>query len=131
LMNEATVGLAECEPAGSERGVELAKQEAAIVEYDKTRVLPVYDVLSSADQEVIARNAGDVFRIAEMAPERMFRVEAILKLGRYRFDAARMGDQLAAPRVLRRIRGNESDPVIRAAVAAALGLTIEEYRTIH
>jgi hypothetical protein len=60
----------------------------------------------------------------------MFRVEAILKIGRYRFDAARKGDQLAAPRVLRRL-ADDPDPVIQAAANAALALTLEQYRTIH
>ena len=55
-------------------------------------------LLASADPVKIAANAGDIFRFAAKSQERMFRVEAILKLGRYRFDAARSADQIAAPR---------------------------------
>jgi hypothetical protein len=84
----------------------------------------------SADAPRIAANAGDVIRFAKMAKERMFRVEAILKLGRYRFDSARGADQLAAPRILGELE-KDPDPVIETAAEAALGLTIEQYRMIH
>jgi hypothetical protein len=130
LMNGAVTVLAEMEPDGSATRKQLLDQQAASVGFDRSNVLPIYEALSSADQQRIAANAGDVFRFATKARERMFRVEAILKLGRYRFDAARQADQLAAPRFLRRL-SDDSDPVIRAAASAAGKLTIEEYRMIH
>jgi hypothetical protein len=118
------------EPGGSAEQKFLQDQEAATVEFDKNSVLPIYEVLVSADPQRVAANAGDVFRFATLAKERMFRVEAILKLGRYRFDAARQADQIAAPRFLRRM-ATDPDPVIRAAATAAGGLTVEQYRMIH
>ena len=98
LMNGATTALAEMEPTGSPKQKLLQEQQNRAVEFDQKNVLPIYEVLVSADQERIAANAGDVFRFATMAGERMFRVEAILKLGRYRFDSARQADQIAVPR---------------------------------
>ncbi|HEX4053793.1 MAG TPA: hypothetical protein VHX86_05975 [Tepidisphaeraceae bacterium] len=130
LMDGATTALAEMEPAGSARQKTLQDQQSAMVDFDQKNVQPIYDVLASADPQRIAANAGDVFRFATRGRERMFRVEAILKLGRYRYDAARMADQLAAPRFLSRL-SRDSDPVIRAAATAAADLTIEQYRMIH
>jgi hypothetical protein len=94
-------------------------------------IKPIYsEVISRADMQSIGQHAGDIFRIARMSKERMFRVEAVLKLGRYRFDSARAADQLAVPRILRGFQ-SDPDPVIRAAALGAGGLTLEEYRGIH
>jgi len=130
LMDGATTALAEMEPAGSPRALVLQGQESAMEGYDHDVVEPIYEVLTSADPEKIAANAGDIFRFATRAQERMFRVEAILKLGRYRFNSARAADQLAAPRFLR-VLAQDPDPAIRAAAQAAAGLTVEQYRMIH
>ena len=130
LMDGATTALAEMEAAGSPEQKQLQDQQAATVDFDQKNVLPIYEVLASADQQRIAANAGDVFHFATKARERMFRVEAILKVGRYRFDAARQADQIAAPRFLRRL-SDDPDPAVRAAAGAAAGLTVEEYRMIH
>jgi hypothetical protein len=130
LMDGATTALSDLEGPGAPRGRALADRQSDLVKYDQYHVLPIYQVLSSADQQTIAENAGDVFRFAAKARERMFRVEAILKLGRYRFDAARQADQLSAPHVLRRLE-DDPDPVIHTAAQAAMGLSIEQYRMIH
>ena len=129
LMDGATVNLSELEPDDRSLKEALAAQES-IIQGNQERVAKIWEVLSSASQERIAANAGDVFRFAAKSKERMFRVEAILKLGRYRFDAARAADQLAAPRVLRNLE-QDPDPVIQAAARAAANLTIEQYRMIH
>jgi hypothetical protein len=130
LMNGATDGLAELEPAGSAKQQMLSAQSSTMSDFNQQNVDPIYKVLSSIDPEKIAENAGDVFCFATRAGERMFRVEAILKLGRYRFNSARQADQLAAPRFLQKLQ-SEPDPVIRAAASAAAGLTVEQYRMIH
>jgi hypothetical protein len=130
LMDGATTALAEMEPAGSAKAQMLEGQEAAMEGYDHDVVEPIYEVLTSADPAKIAANAGDIFRFATRSRERMFRVEAILKLGRYRFNSARAADQMAAPRFLRFL-GHDADPAVRAAAQAAGGLTVEQYRMIH
>jgi len=130
LMNEATAGLAECETADSPARDELTKQESAVAAFDQEHVRPIYQVLVSGDPAAIAANAGDIFVFATSARERMFRVEAILKLGRYRFDAARNADQMAVPRYLRKL-ANDPDPAVRVAATAARDLTLEQYRMIH
>jgi hypothetical protein len=130
LMNGALTGLSDLEPENSPKSKALQDQASAMVDFDHQDVQPLYEVLASIDPAKVAANAGDVFRFAARARERMFRVEAILKLGRYRFDAARAADQLAAPRFLRSF-GNDPDPVIRTAAQAAANLTLEQYRMIH
>jgi hypothetical protein len=130
LMDGALTGLAELEPANSTAAQAYSNDESTLQEFDQERVEPVYEMLSSADPAKIAFNAGDVFRFATVAQERMFRVEATLKLGRYRFNAVRAADQLAVPRFLRRL-ASDPDPAVRAAAQAAEGLTVEQYRMIH
>jgi hypothetical protein len=94
------------------------------------RLIPIWQVISSINQDVIARTAGDVAVFAERSQERMWRVEAALKLGRYRFDAGTAGDQLGAARVLRRLLA-DPDPAVAAAARAGLNLDIQTYRMIH
>jgi hypothetical protein len=130
LMDGATTALAEMEPPNSPKAQTLQDQANAMVSFDQQSVQPIYEVLASADPTRIAANAGDIFRFATKSQERIFRVEAILKLGRYRFDAARAADQLAAPRFLR-ILAHDPDPCLRAAAQAATTLTLEQYRMIH
>jgi hypothetical protein len=130
LLTASLQCLAECEPEGSQQKKDFLWQIQILTNYDTEHVLPIYKVLASANQATIAQSAGDVFAFAMDSRERMFRVEAILKLGRYRFDALRNADQLGAGRTIARLV-NDSDPVIKTAANAAQELTIEQYRMIH
>jgi hypothetical protein len=60
----------------------------------------------------------------------MWRTEAILSLGRMRLfvGTARGADQRGASKLLKKL-AESSDDVTRAAAKAALGLTVEQYRT--
>ncbi|MDP9173359.1 MAG: hypothetical protein M3O30_05780 [Planctomycetota bacterium] len=130
LIDEAIIGLEECEPPDSAARNPLELGRDDLIQHNSERLNMIYKPLSSADPEVIATNAGDVFAFAVECKERMFRVEAILKLGRYRFNAARKGDQLAAGRYLRKL-AKDPDLVIATAAIAARDLTLEQYRMIH
>ena len=130
LMNTAAAALAECAPTGSAEQSALTAQSAAITQYDTDHVAPIYQAITSVDQADIAVHAGDIFRFADLSQDRMIRVEAILSVGRLRFDADRSGDQYAAPRELAKLQG-DADPVIRAAADAAANLTLEQYRAFH
>jgi hypothetical protein len=99
---------------------------AARVEYVKPRIQDVQRVIVSVDQSVLEQHAGDVFYFARGARDRMWRVEAIFKLGRYRFNAGRIGDQNNAMLVIRELL-DDPDPVIQAAATAARDLTKEQY----
>ena len=96
LMDEAATGLAELED--QPRRSQLQQHVAAMVDYDAQKVRPIYEALYSADPDESAVHAGDVFVFAAKSRERMFRVEAILALGRMRFSAERNADQRAAGR---------------------------------
>ncbi|MGA3066781.1 MAG: hypothetical protein ABSF29_08045 [Tepidisphaeraceae bacterium] len=128
LMDESTIGLAGCETG--DRAEQLQNQEAAMRDYETNHVEPIYQALSTADQEEIALHAGDIFQFATQSQDRMIQVEAVLALGRLRFDAARNADQQAAPRYIAKAAASP-DPAVQAAAAAAGGLTLEQYRMIH
>ncbi|HSV13384.1 MAG TPA: hypothetical protein VLI90_03950 [Tepidisphaeraceae bacterium] len=99
----------------------------------EAKVKPVWDVVSSADEGIIAGYAGDIFVLAQdRTIEKMWRVEATLKLGRMLYMAGRRGDQLAAKRVLREMSADTSeDPAVRTAADQARNLTIQQYRTLR
>lgn len=97
------------------------------------KIKPVWAVLSSIDQATIGEHAGDLFALAgDGSIERLWRVEATLKLGRLRFFATRRGDQLAAKRVLREMTQDaQLDPAVKIAAEQARDLTIEQYRMLR
>ncbi|MDQ3439968.1 MAG: hypothetical protein M3478_06410 [Planctomycetota bacterium] len=108
------------------------KFEAARRSTYTAHVLPVAQRLISIDARVVSEHAGDVFHLANHADDRMWRVEAILALGRMRFfvgEGRRLGDQRGATKQLKQLV-NDKDPVIRAAAKAALDLTREQMRTL-
>jgi hypothetical protein len=114
-----------------------ASRAKAVKEFDQARklyvteqILPMTRILLSVDQPTIDRHFGDVLHFARHAKERMWRVEAIFSLARYRFDAARIGDQNIANQILRDLAANDPDPIIRTAAIAARDLTIEKYRML-
>jgi hypothetical protein len=85
-----------------------------------------------------ATDAGDTFALAMQNPDRMWRVESILKIGRYKFNASRYGDQVGAKRMLENPEkykytdwSKDPDPAVRAAAKAAKELTIEQFRMIQ
>lgn len=132
LMGDASVQLAKLTRAtgDAKRAESFATFNAARQAYFRSNIEPMARVLNSIDSTVVQQHAGDVIHLAESAPERIWRVEAILALGRMRFyvgEDGRAGDQRVAERVLKKL-AQDSDPVIRAAAGAAMKLTIEQYR---
>jgi len=107
--------------------------------YYTTKIQPLYQKVVSASRMDVGANAGDVFELARHNPDRMWRVEAILKVGRYKFDATRRGDQLGANRMLSENPAQfgyddwtkSDDPAVATAAKAAKDLTIEQYRMIQ
>jgi len=45
-------------------------------------------LFNPSDERAIAKNAGDVFNLAQNSQERMYRIEAIMMLGHFRYNAA-------------------------------------------
>jgi tetratricopeptide (TPR) repeat protein len=94
------------------------------------KLLEVQKKINSMDPKVSYAHAGDVYHIAINSKyDRLWRVESILKLGRYRFNARRPGDQRRALPTLRRYL-KDRDPAIRHAAKLAYDLTEIEYRKL-
>jgi hypothetical protein len=111
-----------------ERGV--AEFDTARINYVNDQIAPMNNVLRAVDQTVLETHFGDVLYFARNAEERMWRVEAIFALARYRFNAAKSADQTLAENTLRQLSDDE-DPIVRLAARVGRDLTIEQYRMIH
>jgi hypothetical protein len=139
LMATSAPALLELAKAGRDaaRTAELEQFEQGRQQLVTEQVQPMARMLRSIDAQVVARHAGDVFYFAEPRAgggsfDRMWRVEAILALGRMRYfvgGEGRAGDQRAATQRLQTYL-TDPDPVIREAANAALDLTLEEYRML-
>ncbi|CAN5363815.1 hypothetical protein BH10PLA1_BH10PLA1_12480 [soil metagenome] len=85
-------------------------------------------LFNPSDQRVISNNAGDVFNLAQNSKERMWRDEAIMMLGHYRYNAVNPGDQVGARKALEKLAGDSTlDPAVAAAVKVAQELTPEQH----
>ena len=96
-----------------------------------TSLDPTLRIVRSIDPETVGRQSGDVFELAKRSKERMWRVEAMLALGRLRHFAGEGGtaaNQRAANAFLSDAARIETDPVIRAAAVRARDLTVEQHR---
>src|SRR5205823_2056467 len=115
LMGKSAVLLASlAEQSGdAARASQLRDFDAARIQYVKERIHPMLRVVRSIDPHVVGAHAGDLFVLARNSRERMWRVEAILALGRLRYFAGENGraaNQRAAVIVLREL-SNDADPV--------------------
>ena len=134
LARDAAAGLREVAARAGD-----ARRAALLSTYDRSaaglqtrRMDPVWNAVGGVDGRVINTHAGDVFALTGRDNrERMWRIEAILALGRHRFNMERTADQLIVTRRLDEVEKGETDPVVQAAIKAAKELTIEQYRTIR
>jgi len=130
LLREGAILINRLDPARAEAG----GVDKGMKQLLESRCVPLWTVIGSVDQDVIGRTAGDIFYIAKSSRERLWRVEAILKLGRYRYNVGtggRSGDQRWAKLTVRRMADDKTlDPVLRAAANAATNLTLAQYNTI-
>jgi hypothetical protein len=105
--------------------------DARRVRFVRERVEPVVRIVRSIDPAIVGPHVGDLFELAKRSQERMWRVEAILALGRERFlagEGATAADQRAATRLVTQLAESDPDPAIRAAATAARDLTLEQHR---
>ncbi|MCC6240123.1 MAG: hypothetical protein IT448_07490 [Phycisphaerales bacterium] len=88
--------------------------------------------INSMDRKISYRHTGDVYRIArDQNVARLWRVEALLKLGRIRFDANPYypGDQRSALPTVKKYL-NDPDPAIKSAAQLAADLTEIQFRKL-
>jgi hypothetical protein len=130
LLREGAMLLARLDPSRSAA----ANVDKSMQVLMKERLNPLLWVISSADQEVIGRTGGDVFYIAKNSKERMWKIEAILKMGWYKFNVGEPGhgpNQRWAQIVAKRIAQDPgTDPAVRVAAQAAVDLTADGYQRI-
>lgn len=133
-MRGAAVGLKSI--ATAEKDDARAKQiEAFLAASDafyKERMEPMWKVIGSVDGNVIARHTGDIYHFTDSAnmKERMWRVESVLKLGRFKFSVGTDGhaaDQSYVPMRLAELE-KDADPLVAEAAKKANALTLAEYR---
>ena len=91
--------------------------------------------LTNPVESYAGKYSGDIFAIAkDTSVERVWRVQAILHLGRYKWNVAdgHRGDQVWGHRVLRRVKNSidsaNLDNVIQTATDVALDLTLDQQR---
>ena len=73
-------------PPESARGKALANFDNEAAAYDATVVRPPYAKVTSLGGADVRRHAGGVFELAMHNPDRMWRTEALLKVGRMKFE---------------------------------------------
>jgi hypothetical protein len=98
-------------------------------DYDKNHIKKIERVITSIDPKVMRQYVGDVFNLAQSSDERVWRNEATLRLGLYKFNSPLPGDRLRANRTIRKLAVSD-DPAVKAAALAARDLTVEEYRKL-
>ena len=106
----------------------------AMAKMVKEKIIPMAYAITSIDSHVMVRTAGDIFYIVKNSKERMWRVEAALKMGYYKWNAGEPGnaaDQRYARIYAKKLSNNESeDPLVKLAAKQAFELTKEQYSMI-
>jgi hypothetical protein len=99
--------------------------DAARVAEFKANIDPVVRVLRSLGEQTVEDHAGDFFAIAANPnADRIWRVEAIRRIGRLIFFATNKADQTRAPKFLAKLAADPTqDKVIQAAAARAAAIT--------
>ena len=131
LMADAARGLAklEADQNNPEHARSLEHFADAVDQY-KLKQFELYKVVSTIDSSTVGRHGGDILALARNSPEPMWRGEAILALGRMKFNTPYRGDQLAATREVQQWV-NDSNPAVRAAANAASALTLQQYHAMR
>ena len=107
--------------------------DARRVAFAREQIEPTLAFVRSIDARVVGTRIGDVFELAKRSKERMWRVEAVMALGRARYfigtSESGAADQRAALATVSELAERDPDPIVRAAAQAARDLTIEQHRT--
>ena len=131
LMADAARGLAKLEKdAGNEDRARTLEEFAKSSDDYKLKQFEVYKVVSSIDTTTVGRHGGDILALARHSPEPMWRGEAILSLGRMKFNTPHKGDQAAARREVKQWV-QDPHPAVRTAAVEADNLTLDKYRTLR
>ena len=98
------------------------------------QAFPIWTVISSIDPDVVGRTGGDIPYIVKHSKERLWQIEATLKLGRLKHDQGEGGrgaDGRAAARTVKHMANDPTlDPAVRIAAQRAVDLTVEQHRLL-
>jgi hypothetical protein len=131
LITEGALVMEKVEPS---RAAACAAAREATKQVVVQRGMPLARAFTSIDPDVMGRTAGDMFYIVKHSKERVWRVEALLKLGHYKYNSGEPGnaaDQRWAKLIAKRVMNDPSeDPVVRKAAQLSYELTKEDYLKI-
>ncbi len=109
------------------------KLAESLQDFDQQRVKYYGALLNSVHANIggaVEPHTGDMLALADKAGDPMWRVEAILALGRCKYSSDRFGDKQGAVVKLAEL-AESAEPRIRAAAIAAKNLTVEEFRRLR
>jgi len=99
--------------------------DGQILDFYKSKIEPVQNTIM-----VLYPQTGDVAALAVHGGDLMWRVEAVLVLGRCRYTSPRAGDQFGATKLIDQLL-NDSEPRVKLAASAAKALTRESIHKIR
>ena len=130
MMQGAAYSLAKIEKDKA-KGEALKSFMTESTEYRRGKLTRLWEIVSGIGDEDTAKYAGDIFEMARHSPERMWRVEAILKLGRYKYRASTRGDVFGARKEVAKLAADgTADPAVHAAADAANKFSVEQFRML-
>jgi hypothetical protein len=124
-MEMAADNIASLEPT-SARGQSAAAFSARIKDFRKQHIVPIWPALGTIDKDKLEQHAGDIIAFAQSSQERMWRIEALIAVGRFKLSTG-VGNQTAARRALHTLV-NDPDPRVAIAAVAARDVTKETLR---
>ncbi len=133
LMSKSAAAMAGAAGRAGEndRAASLKEFTSELAAFTREQVDPIARVTHTIDPRIVGEQTGDVFELARRSQERMWRVEAILQLGRVRYLAGQggtSGNQRAATAFTTKVAAEDPDPVVRCAASAARDLTAGQHR---
>jgi hypothetical protein len=131
LMRDGAYLIAKYDPT---RAAAVSPVDPGLKQLLVDRCVPLWTVISSVDPNVVGRTGGDIFYIARHSKERLWQIEATLKLGRLKHDQGEGGrgaDGRAAAITVKRMANDDAlDPAVRTAAQKAVDLTVEQHRML-
>lgn len=125
--NQMLLEIAQAEHDEAKAQLQGALKQRRMDEF-KNSIQPVEQVISDQSDQDLSEHSGDMFQIAlDRSIDRVWRVEAIRKLGRLQKNATKLADQVKAPKVLGQLANDSTeDLVIRTAAVKARDITSYE-----
>jgi tetratricopeptide (TPR) repeat protein len=113
----------------ADRAAQLSKFSDELNKYKTDQVVPIVKVLTTINSQTVGDRGGDIFGLLRQSPERVWKVESLLALGRMKFNTPNRGDQIGAKREVKRFVA-DPDPAVKEAAKIADQMTILQYRTL-